>query len=685
MEMMSRAEISEGIAALDLSVTGLDKLLDDPGLAQEGVEEWLAWVKGQPTKVRVVEGVVPPGILPQGFVAKLLDVKVGGKYGPDDAMYNSSAELRDRIARGNTVLQLEDVRTGKVSKDMVTFALKKFTGGMGDEDEDQPEDEQVWQRYFLSPMEEVEKVVCVIKENGEAAHLSVRMIQGSFYYFCGSKNVHLMFRTREELEKYTEQRYMVAKTVAQAWLNQAASMEPEKLKLFCSFLHTTKMTAVFEVLCPDYQHVVSLSHLSAPELRFLTFTLQYGAASLTGLPPHTSLDLASSLGLATATHHIVSCSKAEAQMEEVRAGYGYEGEVLYFLDKEDRTVGLVKKKTAWYVLCRAIREKVNTAKSQYKKDGSMSKQKENLHIEKLERRVNEIQTWLDLSDSTTKHWRLLGTNFFKWMLNQLKQNPNKLEELCARGGFPQQWQAFLNETGVSDRSPGSSDEGTEEEISKNTPSCTLTDPLQGSPTVTVVVQEEGSDVEANGIRSHIVTCVVRSVDLLGKNMKKMQSAVQKSRQRGAKNPALPFIGVHDLKRVEKEVTFTYGNPAIVPPGGKERLSVSELRSRGLPEQNLPADDTHSFLRQGNTVISIHPLLTSEETKLTEDTEDIFLEVSSTTSQRAAEEALEGFLKHIYHMGISLEGRDKFIHVERAVVISPDGTKMSFPSSFDPNV
>ena len=681
MELMSRADISEGIAALSVSIDGLDKLLDDPGLLQEGVEEWLAWAKGQPTKVRVVEGVVPPRILPQGIVGKLLDVKVGGKFGPDDAMYNSSAELRDRIARGNTVLQLEDTRTGKVSKDMVTFALKKFTGGMGDEDEDQPENEQVWQRYFLSPMEEVEKVVCVIKENGEAAHLSVRMIQGSFYYFCGSKNVHLMFRTKEELEKYTEQRYMVAKTVAQAWLNQASDMEPKKLRLFCSFLHTTKMTAVFEVLCPDYQHVVSLSHLSTPELRFLTFTLQYGAASLTGLPPHTSLILAARLGLATATHHEITASKAEARMEEVRAGYGYEGEVLYFLDKEDRTVGLVKKKTAWYVLCRAIREKVNTAKTQYRKEGSMSKQKENLQIEKLERRVNEIQTWLDLDDAMTKHWRLLGKNFFKWMLNQLMQNPDKLEELCARGCFPQQWQAFLIETGISDRSPGSRKEETEKDKSENTPSSKLTNPLEGSPTVTVVVQEE----ELSRVKPHLATCVVRGVDLLGKNMKKMQNAVQKSRQRGAKNPALPFIGVHDLRRVERDVTFTQGNPAIVPHGGKERLSVSELRSRGLLGQNMSTDDTHPFLRQGNSVISIHPLLTSEETKLTEDTEDIFLEVSSTTSQRAAEEALEGFLKHIYHMGISLEGRDKFIHVERGVIILPAGTKISCPANFDPNV
>ena len=680
MELMSRAEIAEAIAALDLGAEGIDELLDNPGLAQEGVEEWLAWAKGQPSKVRVVDGTVPWGILPQGLVGKLLDVKVGGKAGPDDKMYNSSADLRDKIARGNTVLQLEDTRTGKVTKDMVVFALKKFTGGMGDEDEDQPENEQVWQKYFLSPMQAVDKVVCVTKENGEAAHLSVRMIQGNFFYFCGSKNVHLMFRTRDELEKYTEQRYMVAKTVANSWLDQAAAMEPEKLRLFCSFLHTTKMTAVFEVLCPDYQHVVSLSHLSSPELRFLTFTLQYGAASLTGLPPHVSLNIASSLGLATAVHEVILASQAESRMEKVRAGYGYEGEVLYFLDKEDKTVGLVKKKTAWYVLCRAIREKVNAARCQYRKEGGMSKQKENLHLEKLERRINEIRTWLDLSEATTRHWCLLGKTFFKWTLEQLKQNPEKLEELCARGGFPQQWQSFLAQADISDKnpSPNNKDVPSAEDSIRNSCSFVLEDPSEASPVVTVAEEEERDS------KSYLATCVVRRVDLLGKNMKKMQSAVQKSRVRRTNNPALPFIGVHDLAKVEKEVIFAEGDPAIVPPGGTERLSVAGLRATGLlgqTTQEAHCPDTHPFLRQGATVISIHPLLTSKETKIGEETEDIFLEVSSAISETAAEEALGGFLKQIYHMGISLEGRDKFIHVEKGQVISSEGRTRYFPFTF----
>ena len=81
------------------------------------------------------------------------------------------------------------------------------------------------------------------------------------------------------------------------------------------------------------------------------------------------------------------------------------------------------------------------------------------------------------------------------------------------------------------------------------------------------------------------------------------------------------------------------------------------------------------------MISIHPLLTSKETKICEETEDIFLEVSSAISETAAEEALGGFLKQIYHMGISLEGRDNFIHVEKGQVISPEGSTRYFPFTF----
>jgi len=365
--------------------------------------------------------------------------------------YNGSGELRDRIARGNTVLRLEDRRTGSTRLDMVIFALRKFTGGMGDEDEAQPEDAQVWQKYFLRPMEEVEKVVCVVKENGEAAHLAVRWIEGRFFYICGSKNVHLIFRNREDLSRYSSTRYSVARTVGEAWLHQADTLSSTQLNLLLNLLHTRRLTLVMEVLNPEYQHVVSLSHLSSPSLRFLTLTQQYGTAqhSLTALPPHTCLDLGRVLGLETAQYQVIPASQAEERMGEVRAGHGYEGEVLYFLDCQDRTLGLIKKKTAWYVLARAVREKVNNATNQYRKFGGERGREHNLG--KIDRRMEEIQTWLELCDQQTEQWKELGRGFYIDTMNQLLECPDRMEEVGARGNFPHRWRLYLEQGGLTDR------------------------------------------------------------------------------------------------------------------------------------------------------------------------------------------------------------------------------------------
>ena len=129
-----------------------------PLLGQEETVAWLNWCRGH-SLVRVTPWDVPHGILPPGYTGKLHDVKVGAgdkKFsGPDDKIYNSSPEIRDKVARGNTVLELHKSATNETSHDMVVFALKKFTGGMGDEDEEQPENDLVWQRYFLKPIDQV--------------------------------------------------------------------------------------------------------------------------------------------------------------------------------------------------------------------------------------------------------------------------------------------------------------------------------------------------------------------------------------------------------------------------------------------------------------------------------------------------------------------------------------------------
>ena len=65
-----------------------------------------------------------------------------------------------------------------------------------------------------------------------------------------------------------------------------------------------------------------------------------------------ALDFASHLGMKSVSYEVIDTAKAEERMEKVRRDAGYEGEVFYFLDAKDNVIGLLKKKTAWYVVLR---------------------------------------------------------------------------------------------------------------------------------------------------------------------------------------------------------------------------------------------------------------------------------------------------------------------------------------------
>lgn len=75
----------------------------------------------------------------------MIDVKVFTKYGPDDKIYDKHEDIRNRVARGNAFVKL-DQNEGPIC---TVFALKKFTGGLGDDDDRDSGDDKVWKKYFI--------------------------------------------------------------------------------------------------------------------------------------------------------------------------------------------------------------------------------------------------------------------------------------------------------------------------------------------------------------------------------------------------------------------------------------------------------------------------------------------------------------------------------------------------------
>ena len=437
-------------------VPGVEEIVkqmsEDPRPPPEEIDQssraWLKWCRFQKNRLQVVERDVPDGVLPDGIKSSLIDVKVGGKKRePDDAMYNRCRDLRVKVARGNTVWYVNGDGRG-VRHDTVVFALRKFTGGMGDEDQDQPENDRVWKDYFLGPFPETRRVVCTLKANGEAAHLSARHLGPGrgFVLFAGSKNVHLALRRREDVDKYAESRYQVARTVASSVMDALEAVAPDRLPLFLSWLHHRRCTAVFEVLQPDHQHVVSLSHLPSPQLRFVAFAGPPDVeTSYCAVAPETGFHWCGWLGLPSVDHATLAPDEVPARMDAVRRGYGYEGEVLYFVDGGDRVIGLLKKKTAWYVLSRAVREQVANAvhlRTKFGKDPDP---------DRLPRRLAAIRDWLGFSPACLDRWTALGVAFMTWTLSQLRsREPSPVD---VRTEFPVLWRQFLLECDLSDRIP----------------------------------------------------------------------------------------------------------------------------------------------------------------------------------------------------------------------------------------
>lgn len=89
---------------------------------------------------------------------------------------------------------------------------------------------------------------------------------------------------------------------------------------------------------------------------------------------------------------------------QVRKQRESEGCVLYYVSTNPyRTIGLCKLKTVWYIIVRALREKVSYWLYKCQKDGGVGLDD---MIRSTKKRLDEINRWLDLSQESYKVWQV---------------------------------------------------------------------------------------------------------------------------------------------------------------------------------------------------------------------------------------------------------------------------------------
>lgn len=369
--------------------------------------------------------------------------------GADDTLYAQEPLLRKYLPRGLSLLRVENA-DGTEIVDCVTHAIRKFSGAtLEDEDDGRPELCEVDGQniYFLKSQDEAARVISMEKINGEAAHICGRYVNGVFYFIAGSKNVRMMFRNEEDLDQYTDERYAIAQRIARTVLRQWKKLTEFKRDWLQKFLHFTKTTMAGEIKLPDHQHIVSFDGMTKEEIIFIGLTSgpEENPKSVLVFPADIVLEFYKIIGFKSADYEIVGVSDVSSSLKEVRARKKTEGVVIYFEDKDQNVIGLIKVKSRWYIHLRALRQQ---AASRFSFKKSKSTRNMDQAKERSRQRMEELKQWLQTSDDELKFWQDLSDLWMVWIETKVKNE--EIDPLDIRNNFPVVWTPFTKSPAVEE-------------------------------------------------------------------------------------------------------------------------------------------------------------------------------------------------------------------------------------------
>ena len=369
---------------------------------------------------------IPSDVLPSNMRGNIIDVTVKSKKGPDDIMYDEHEILRHHFPRGLSIMctYIDSKETPKY--DCIINACKKFSGHtLGDEDEIDISRTCTEELYFLEDKNSTNQIVAMEKINGEAAHFACRFINDEPHFIAGSKNVHMIFKNKHQIAQYNEQRYENARVIADAFIDKLNSISPEQRLFLLHFLHFTKFTLVCEIMLPHHQHVVHFGSLNHNNLVVIALTPppEETATSFTALPSELTLNLFNILGFDIPLYNKLDLATIEDHMQRTRKKSNTEG-IVYYFENLQKTIGLVKIKSSWYVHLRAIRQQATYRYLTKGQTKTLDEAKAKSH-----RRIKELQKWLFTTEKELLGWNNFSDLFFDWLEKNVPEQRFAVSEI----------------------------------------------------------------------------------------------------------------------------------------------------------------------------------------------------------------------------------------------------------------
>jgi len=183
----------------------------------------------------------------------------------------------------------------------------------------------------------------------------------------------------------------------------------------------------------------------------------------------------------------------------------------------------------------------------------------------------------------------------------------------------------------------------------------------------------------------VAACIVRDLDLIGKNCRKVSAIVNKTHGKVAKDKTLGFVSVHNLAKVSSRLQVSIDPLAEVTISvGAENLSGVELFDKVKQESSkqfrnhLMETENFQTLKDSEKVLSISPLAASSICEVDEETTDALVVVQSSNLDQGCK-ILSAVLKQFFHAGLGTShSLQKSIVVEKVKIVEGDGKERLLP-------
>ena len=189
-------------------------------------------------------------------------------------------------------------------------------------------------------------------------------------------------------------------------------------------------------------------------------------------------------------------------------------------------------------------------------------------------------------------------------------------------------------------------------------------------------------------RPYAFFATVHGLNLDDESIKQLMQLQEKLHATYGRNRRRVSIGVYDLSKINPPVSYIAVEPdrfSFVPLDMNEELSLKEIlkkHPKGIEYGYLISKyDVYPLLIDSKgTILSLPPIVNSEDTRVTEDTKEVFIDVTST-DPKAAIQVLNIVVTSIYERGSEIGLVDLEINGQKQTVPNLSPESIDFDPSY----